>query len=100
MLKWHMIEGITLLPYKRMGPLKQLQSPNIWGWNKKTKNVIVLQLSKWHHKWKIRYHVCYRAKVVLISLPKTIQSMKTIDVEIKNIDVKISILKQSLEYKT
>jgi len=100
MLKWHIIEEITLLPYKRMGLLKQLQSPNIWGWNKKTKNVIVLQLSKLHHKWKRRYHFCYRTKVVLIILPKTIQFMKTIDVEITNIDVNISILEQGLEYKT
>jgi len=25
----------------------------------------VLQLSKWYHKWRIRYHLCYKAKVVL-----------------------------------
>ncbi len=30
MLKWHMIGGVTLLPYKGMGQLEQLQSPSIW----------------------------------------------------------------------
>ncbi len=34
-------------------------------WNTKTRSVIVLRLSKWHHKWKRRYHLCYRAKIVL-----------------------------------
>ncbi len=31
MLRWHMIGGVTLLPYKRMGQSKQLLSPNVWG---------------------------------------------------------------------
>ncbi len=30
MLKWHMIGEVTLLPYKGMGQLEELQLPNIW----------------------------------------------------------------------
>jgi hypothetical protein len=60
-----MIGGVTLLPYKLMGQLEQLQSLSIWRWNKKTKNVIMLQLLKWYHRCRRRYHLCYRARVVL-----------------------------------
>ncbi len=60
----------------------------------------MLQLLEWHHKWRRRYHLCYRAIIVLlgaINLPKTIQFVKTIDVGIMDTYVETSIPKQGYE---
>jgi hypothetical protein len=53
MLKWHMIGGVTLLPYKGMGQLKQLQSLNIWEVKQEDQKcyyATIIRISEWHHR--------------------------------------------------
>ncbi len=35
------------------------------SWSKKTINVVMLRLLEWHHIWRRRYHLYYKAKIVL-----------------------------------